>query len=243
MHSEPNKFSAGLLTLAVHTLFLGVLYMSVRWQPHQPEGMEVELWSNLPVAASVAAPPPAPPQEVEQPPAPDKVDISMGHKKKTEEAEKQKASKDEKQKTKKLTEAERKKLLDEMMAQSDQADESALSENAARAELANRGAAAISSEMNKYKEMIAAKIRRNIIMPPDVREDLVTEYVIVLLPDGSLLGDPKVIKSSGNAAYDSAVGRAIIRAKVMPLPKDEQLKARFINPNQLRLRFSPSDGR
>ena len=113
--------------------------------------------------------------------------------------------------------------------------------NKEKAALAAQARAASDSEVKKYMALISAKIRHNIVMPLDVADDAKAEFVITLLPDGGLLGDPKLVKSSGNAAYDRAVEGAILKTKSLPLPQDEAARARFINPNHLRLKFSPKD--
>jgi colicin import membrane protein len=46
----------------------------------------------------------------------------------------------------------------------------------------------------------------------------------------------KLIKSSGNAAYDSAAERAIYKAQPLPLPQEEALARMF---RELRLSVKP----
>jgi len=90
--------------------------------------------------------------------------------------------------------------------------------------------------VNEYQAKIKAKIRRNIVMPPDVRDDALAEFSVTLLPDGSVLLPSKLIKSSGNAAYDHAVERAILKSQPLPLPADVAMFDKF---RKLKLKFKP----
>lgn len=253
-YREPYRLSAGVLTLIAHVLFFGVLYMGVNWHVQQPEGVQVDLWASLPEEAAQpapSAPPVAAPQPVEQakakepekPAPPAKADIEAGKKKQKPAAKTREAAKPEPKK-KTPTEAERKRMAAEMQAlneagaTAEQQDQAVREAKAAQAAAA---AAAITSEVGKYKGLISSKIRRNIVNPPDVADEAVAEFVITLLPGGEVF-EVKRIKSSGNAAYDAAVERAIWKAKILPLPKDEEARKLFINPNPLRLKFSPKDG-
>jgi len=254
-HPEAYRFSAGVLTVLTHLLFLAFLYLGVSWHVQQPEGMPVDLWSSLPQVSIPPAPSaqpveaqPVPPQraepprpkEADKPAPPAKADIEVA-KKKQKPAPKPKESAKPK---KAVTEAQKKAATQELQAaikQEEAEEQQAQAARDAAAAQAARARAAITSEIEKYKGLIRAKIRVGIVMPPDVADDAVAEFAITLLPDGSLL-DVTRTKSSGNAAYDSAVERAIRKAEPLPLPKDEDARASFINPNRLRLKFSPRDG-
>lgn len=249
-YNEPHKISAGLLTLVIHALFLALLYLGVSWQVKQPEGMEVELWGELPETSPPpaiqppAAPAPAPehakPKAVEKPAPPAKADIELAEKKK--KAEVKKTAKPE-PKTK-PSKADQKRMQEDILAMDKQAETVTAKELAAskdRAALAAKENAAITSEEQKYKALISARIRSKIVMPPDVPDNALAIFDITLLVDGSVL-DKKLIKSSGNVAYDNEVERAIKKAEPLPLPKSDAVRERFINPNHLKLKFSPQDG-
>ncbi len=97
--------------------------------------------------------------------------------------------------------------------------------------------AATANEVARYKEMIQAKISRNIVMPPDVPDTAEAKFMVIVLPGGSVMNDGvKLIKSSGNAAYDSAAERAIYKAQPLPMPQDETLARMF---RELRLSVKP----
>lgn len=72
---------------------------------------------------------------------------------------------------------------------------------------------------NSYARKVASIIKSHTILPQnDIAGNPVVEFSIDLLPDGSLRGDPKMTKSSGVAAFDLAVKRAI--EKSVPFPPD-----------------------
>lgn len=87
-YSDPYKLPAGLLALAAHALLFALLYFGVKWQVQPPQGMEVELWSDLP-ELNIATPKSEPqqqaesakPRELEKPVAA-KADIELAKKKK-----------------------------------------------------------------------------------------------------------------------------------------------------------------
>jgi colicin import membrane protein len=249
MRREPYKISSGLLTLAVHVLLFGVLYLGVNWRTEQSEGMQVELWGQLPetqpMPAQAAPPPPAPvkpaparpepvkPKETVKPAPPVKAAIELPGKKTKPEPAKPEPRK-------KLSKAEQQRAAEDLKAM-EQQEQQDLATREAREAQAAKAAAAISGEQEKYMGLISAKIRRNIVMPPDLVEKVEAQFVITLLPDGSLVTDPKMVKSSGNAAYDAAVLRAIFKAQPFPLPENPDVRIRFINPNQIRLKFNSRD--
>ena len=96
-------------------------------------------------------------------------------------------------------------------------------------------AAAIGRVVDEYTGKIVSKIRRNIVMPPDVADDARAEFLVTLLPGGTVLG-ARLTKSSGHAAYDNAVERAILKSQPLPLPTDVAMFSRF---RELELVFKP----
>ncbi len=81
-------------------------------------------------------------------------------------------------------------------------------------------------EIAKYKAMIQAKIRSRIVTPPDLPGNPMVEFRVTLLPGGEVL-NVSVRKSSGFAAFDEAVERAIFLAKPLPIPPDPALFKEF----------------
>jgi len=91
--------------------------------------------------------------------------------------------------------------------------------------------------VGEFKNKIQAKIKGNVNKTlcgegsPELRFD------IGLLPTGELSGSPKLVKSSGSAACDEAVERAIIASEPLPLPRDPSLFSQF---RSLNLKFLPN---
>jgi colicin import membrane protein len=239
VYYEPNRLPAGILALVVHCVFFALLYFGFNWnrQALSNPTMSVELWSNLP--EEVVAPPVNPKvDEVVQPPPQAKIvepDIVIPEKKKV--AVKPVEAKPEKVKpvpkaakpksdTPKPVEQnpEVRRLADEQAAR-DQAERIRQDEQAA----------AIGKVVDEYRAKIEAKIRRNVVEPPGVAKDARAEFLVTLLPGGAVL-KAELKKSSGNAAYDNAVERAILKSDPLPLPPDVQLFNRF---RELDLVFKP----
>lgn len=229
-YDEPNKLPAGVLALLVHGVFFALLYFGFSWQTLPPATLSVELWQSLP--DTVAAPPAVekvePPkiEEVVPPPQPEiKPDIVLPDKKKVEvkpveEIKKPKA----KPEVQKLTIP-----LAEQRAAREKAEQEAR-EKASQA-------AAIGRVVDDFRGKIAAKIRSRIVLPPDVADDARAEFLVTVLPGGSVL-PPKLIKSSGNAAYDDAVERAILKSQPLPLPPDSAIYNKF---REMKLGFRPKE--
>jgi colicin import membrane protein len=95
--------------------------------------------------------------------------------------------------------------------------------------------AAIGKIVDEFSAKISAKIKRNIVEPPDVSKDARAEFLVTVLPGGRVL-PPRLIKSSGNASYDSAVERAILKSEPLPMPDDAALFKQF---RELKLGFQP----
>jgi colicin import membrane protein len=88
--------------------------------------------------------------------------------------------------------------------------------------------ARLAKEIDEYKARILAKIRRNIVMPQDLPGNPVVEFDVTVLPGGDIL-DVRLRRSSGFAAFDSAVERAIALSRPLPLPPDPALFPKFRN--------------
>ena len=122
-----------------------------------------------------------------------------------------------------------KKLQQETLAEDKSAGEQqALSAKAA----ANAGV------LDEFRAKIQAKIRGNVNKSLCGEGNPELRFEIGLLPTGELSGSPKLIKSSGSAACDEAVERAIMASEPLPLPTDASLFSQFRN---LKLKFKPND--
>lgn len=242
VYYEPYKLPAGILALVVHSMFFALLYFGFNWnrQASSPATMSVELWSSLP--EEVVAPPVNPKVEEVVPPPQEKIvepDIVMPEKKKA--AIKPVETKPEKKKpVPRPVEGVKHKPDTQKIAEQNLnariADQQAASVQAERIRQ-DEQAAANGRVVDEYKAKIQAKIHRNVVMPPDVANDARAEFLVTLLPGGAVL-KAELKKSSGNAAYDDAVERAILKSDPLPLPPDVQLFNRF---RELDLVFKPAE--
>jgi colicin import membrane protein len=103
-----------------------------------------------------------------------------------------------------------------------------------RAAQAAAGAARSRAQAD-WIDKIRIRIRNNINLPPDIPGNPEAVFDIVQLPTGEII-DVKLRKSSGVAAYDNAVQRAILKSSPLPKPNPSDLFQR-----NLELRFRPSD--
>lgn len=122
----------------------------------------------------------------------------------------------------------------------DAADKQAAKQTADRAEAAEKAArdAATARARAKaegdYVAKIRSKVRGNIIIA-EVNGNPEAVFSVVQLPTGEVL-TATLTKSSGNAAYDQAVERAILKSS--PLPKPDQAD---VFQRQLTLKFRPQE--
>jgi colicin import membrane protein len=89
----------------------------------------------------------------------------------------------------------------------------------------------------EYGAKIGAKIKSNTVyvVPEDLAGNPPVEYVIDLLPDGSIRGMRK-LKSSGIVGFDEAVSRAIDKSQ--PFPRDEKTGT---VPSSVTISHKPKD--
>ncbi len=265
IHSRDEALAGGL-AFAIHVLFLVLLVFGVSWQHKQADtAVIVDLWRDLPavVPPRIELPPPPPevkpeppkplpkveakpPPKPEPAPAP-KPDIALKEKQDKERRLKEQQAIEEKKKlaAEKAREAELEKkkraeaeALKQKQAAEAEAKRVAAEQQKARDALAAQQAAAQAKVVDEYKRQISAKIRRFIVLPPNVSDAAQVEFEITVLPGGEVLGAK--LKRSANSvpAYDAAVERAILRAQPLPLPPDPALMRQF---RELNLVFRPKD--
>jgi colicin import membrane protein len=252
---EPAAIRGFVLAVIAHLLLLIALSGLITWQSDDRNAVvEAELWSSLP---QEAAPPPPPPQpEVQQPavqPAPPppvtkQPDIAIEREKKKREEEAKRREEEElrrkqleAQKQQRL--AEEKKQKDELAKKDKQKKEleakmreQLRKEQIARAQALagagrpdSQGNAPKSAALNSdYAGRIAALIRRNTKFTEELPNNPSVEVEVRLAPDGTIVGEPKVVKSSGNAARDEAVVRGIIRTERIPRGPDGRVPSSMI---------------
>lgn len=249
--TKNEKAISGALALATHLLFLALLVFSVSWQQKRPDSaVMVELWNNLPPLpqpkaeepapeAKPAPEPPKPAPKVESKPLPKPVikpDIAL--KEKLEKARKQKEQLEAKRR-----EDEKKKQV-ALKTQQDKLEQTKLEKEREEAlrkvlekEAAQSAAAAQARLLDEYKRRVSERIKRFIVLPPNIQGNPEAQFEVVQIPGGEILS-VKLKRSSGVAAYDGAVERAILKAQPLPPPPDA---GRFNEVRELELKFRPKE--
>jgi len=186
-------------------------------------------------------PEPPKPAAKAEPPAPSKAEIAL--KAKQEQAERDRKDKERKEAEKREAdkrEAEKKRQEDKRLAEVRERqarEEAALRAQAERERvaMAQVAVAAQAKAIDEYIRRIQAKIKGNVIVPPDIAGNPEAIFDVVQLPTGEII-DVQLKKSSGVRAYDEAVQRAIIKASPLPRPDSPDLFRR-----NLTLKFRPLD--
>ena len=241
------KWIAAILAIAVHVGFVLFLVFSVNWQNRKPEPVTAELY--VPPAAPKVEPAPAPepkpeprkpPVEPPKPPPqaePPKPDIAL--KEKQERMKKEQAELERKEKEKQDAD---KRLQDKRTAEARERqarEAAALQAQAERERQAEQKKAAVDLAHAKadadYVRRIQAKIRGNLVVPPDLQGNPEAVFDVVQLPTGEII-DVQLDKSSGVRAYDEAVQRAIMKSSPLPRPDAADMFRR-----SLTLKFRPLD--
>ena len=231
----------------------------------QSVSFEAELWSNVTQEAAPSPAPPAPPPEpvvkapeVQPPPAPD-VDIALEQEKKRKQLEQQKKAEAlaEKEKEKALQAkedlAKRKALEDakKVEARKQEAKEKTnvatldkqRRENIARAmglagasgdDNAKGSAQKSSGPSASYGGKVRAKVKPNIVFTDAIEGNASAEVEVRSSPTGNITSQ-RLVKSSGNKAWDAAVINAIIKTETMPRDVDGRV------PSPMILEFRPRD--
>ncbi|MBM3392448.1 MAG: TonB C-terminal domain-containing protein [Betaproteobacteria bacterium] len=238
---DPGKAASAALAALVHLALAVLLVYGIRWQTRPPEAIEVELVRAMPAPPAPvveAAPEPAPPPKVEakpepkvepKPVPPPKPDIALKEKEKPKPEPKPQPKVEPKPEPDK---ASRQLQADMLMREQQQ-----LEARKAEQELAQMKAAQAAAARNKatadYIGRIRGKIKGNIVLPPDLKGNPEAIFDVVQLPSGEILS-VKLKKSSGHAAYDNAVERAILKSSPLPKPEQGDLFSR-----SLELKFRP----
>jgi colicin import membrane protein len=262
-HENPVAIRAGALSLLVHVVLLSLLLVSFNWKSVKPISVaEVELWDALPVAKPEPLPPPPAPEPEPEPPKPEpvveepkpepppepKVDIEVKKKveppkkeppKKVEPKKEEKPKPDPKielEKKKRLEEEKLKKLQQELLAEDSKAMQQESRKDVPVGPKSEMSAAS-AGEVEKYMAQISSKIRQNVNKQLCGTGKPELTVAIALMPTGEVIGNPKLLKSSGMPACDEAVERAILQSQPLPVPPQPELFSRF---RDLNLKFRPN---
>ncbi|HEY6898115.1 MAG TPA: energy transducer TonB [Rhodocyclaceae bacterium] len=228
---EPGKRLSMALAVGVHAALIVFLIYGIRWQTEAPQAVEVELVRRgpaverpaaepAPVPSPKPAPEPKPESKVEAKP-PLKPDIAVKEKPKPPEPK---------------PEPRRDSMLDKLSKELGRLTETSKIDKAEK-ELAqfkaSQAASARSKAVDGYVGKIKGKIRGNLVLPPDVKGNPEAVFDVTQLPSGEVLS-ARLRKSSGNAAVDAAIERAILKSSPLPQPDRADLFER-----ELRLTFKP----
>jgi colicin import membrane protein len=248
--NEQGKHLSWVLALAMHVGLAMVLIYGIQWQTKRPETVSVDLVRSLPSLDSVS---PAPTEPIKQPeveptpeppakavvepppkalaktlpppPSPVKPDIATKEKPKPPVAKPEPAP---------LPNAFAKALAEETR----RLDSSNAAKLAAQELDVLRQAQATSAKKKQTDAWIAqiqAKVRGNIVLPPQVRGNPEAVFELTQLPSGEII-NVRLQQSSGIATLDAAIERAI--RKSSPLPKPERAE---VFERALELRVRPLD--
>lgn len=219
------------LAVAVHLLLAAFLFYGVSWQTKAPDAVEVELVRAapdpapapvpVPPAPTPEPPPPAPAPEPKPAPPPPKPEIAIKEKEKPKPPPKPVPAP-----------APRVDPFQEQLKrEAEQLTQRKQAETAAQ-ELAQVKASHAAAARNKavadYLGRIRGKIRGNIVLPPEIKGNPEAIFEVTQLPTGEVIS-VRLKKSSGNAALDAAVERAILKSSPLPKPEQSDVFDRLLN--------------
>ena len=207
------------------------------------------------------APAPAPPPKAEAVPDAD-IAIEREKKRLVEDKKKAQALADKTEKAKKIEEA--KKLAEDKAKAAKQAKLEAKKQAVQKEQLAKKEAALAAVQRKEnlerqnallgatggaqaagaalkasgpsatYGSKVRAKVKPNIIFTEDIAGNPVAELEVRTTLDGTIISQ-RLVKSSGNKAWDEAVIKAIIRTETMPRDTDGRV------PTPMIIEFRPKD--
>ncbi len=235
---------SALLALAVHVLLVAALMLGVHWQSRAPDVVTVELWQPPPEPVARPAPPQPKVEPTPPPPAPkpepriEKPDIAIKAKPKPKPEVKPAPKPEPVVKPKPAPppdETMAQRLLAEALQREDRQRAAERERQQIRDQLQREQFAARDRAMATWIDKIRAKIRGNIVPPPNIQGNPEALVLVTQLPTGEVL-EAKLVISSGHTAYDDAVIRAILKSSPLPKPDSAALFER-----ELKLTFRPQD--
>ena len=94
-----------------------------------------------------------------------------------------------------------------------------------------------STLVDKYMAIIQQNVQRRWLQPPGSAQGLRCEVEVRLIPGGDVVA-VRVVRSSGNAAFDRSVEAAVRKASPLDVPSEPALFERF---RQINFVFDPKD--
>ena len=247
---DPGRLPSAVLAAAVHLALLAVLVFGVSWQNRPADSVTVELWESPPPAPVAEAPKPAP--KVEPPPVPAAAPKPEPVIPKPDIAEKappkpKPVPKVEPPKPKAAVapapprvparprDEEAQRQIRDQLAREQTSIAIDRERQQIRDQLANDAAAARNKAIADWVNKVRAKIRGNVVLPPDIKGNPEAVFDVVQLPTGEVLS-AKIRKTSGHPALDGAIERAILKSS--PLPRPDRSESA---PRAFELKYRPLD--
>ena len=246
-----GKHVSWVLAVAMHVALAAFLIYGIQWQTKPPETVSVELVASLPpptVAANSVSPAPTeqvkpepvpPPKPVvEAPkvqakpaplPPPIKPAIALKEKPKTIE-------KPAPQATPVPPPNPFAKQLEEESKRLQTSNAASLAEKELNALRQTQATAATQKLTAAWLSKIQAKVRGNVILPPQISGNPESKFDVALVQGGDSVSvlTVKLRQSSGNNALDAAIERAIYKSSPLPKPDSAEVFQR-----ELVLRYRP----
>ncbi|WP_020227414.1 cell envelope integrity protein TolA [Acidovorax sp. MR-S7] len=154
-----------------------------------------------------------------------------------EKAEREKAAKAEQEKQKKLAEDKRKAAAEAKRAEEfrqEQMRRIAGLAGATGGETATGTAQRSAGPSGSYGGKVKAKVLPNIVFPDAITGNPHAEVEVRAAPDGTIVG-VRIVKASGNKAWDDAVVRALHKTETLPRDVDGRV------PSSMVISFRPKD--
>lgn len=253
--ATPGLLRSFALAVLAHTLLVAALTWGVNWKHDaQIVAVEAELWASVPVQAApplVEEPPPLPappvPEPVKVEPLVSNADIALAREK--ERKAKEKLLKEKLAQEKKAADEKKQKELAAQKAEQLKAQQETKLADKRRQENIQRmtglagasgGPSATGTALKSagpsasYAGRIVARIKPNIVFTEELVGNPTADVEVRTSPDGTIVGR-KLLKSSGNKAWDEAVLKAIDKTEVLPRDVDGQV------PSSLTITFRPKD--
>jgi colicin import membrane protein len=248
--ADPGRVLSALLAAAMHAVLFLVLIFGVRWQNRPPEAVQVELWNPPAEALPVEEPKPVPKVEPAPPvfvkPEPEVPKPEIVEKKAPPPPKPKPVAKVEPKvepkpvPVKPVAKAvplkprvDESKRFQEELAR----EQASLAVDGERQRLREQAASDATAARNKtmadWVGKVAAKVRGNVVLPPDIKGNPEAIFDVVQLPNGEVL-QVKLRKSSGHRALDDAIERAILKSS--PLPRPDKAETA---PRAFELKYRP----
>ena len=227
-----GKHVSWVLAVAMHVALAAFLIYGIQWQAKPPETVSVELVASLPpptVAANSVSP--APTEQVKPAPLPPQIKPAIAIKEKPKPIEKPAP-----QATPVPPPNPFAKQLEEESKRLQTSNAASLAEKELNAVRQTQATAAKQKLTAAWLSKIQAKVRGNVILPPQISGNPESKFDVALVQGGDSVSvlTVKLRQSSGNNALDAAIERAIYKSSPLPKPDSAEIFQR-----ELVLRYRP----